>query len=85
MAASRPSNGACAFNLINPRFMFNTGDEVENGVAGYYPKYMDAVDAFTVPLLVTRGNNDAGYAFDSWKRDIGQPTYSITMALFMSA
>jgi hypothetical protein len=73
---------ACAFNLINPRFMFNTGDEVENGVAGYYPKYMDAVDAFTVPLLVTRGNNDAGYAFDSWKRDIGQPTYSITMGSF---
>ncbi len=69
------------YSLINPRFMFDTGDEVENGVASFYPKYLDAADAIGSPLLVTRGNNDYG-SFADWKRDIGQPTYSITMGSF---
>ncbi len=70
-----------AINLINPRFMFNTGDEVDNALEELYPKYLDAIATLNVPLLITRGNNDVGN-FDNWKRDIGQPTYSITLGSF---
>ena len=70
-----------AINLINPRFMFNTGDEVDNGIEVLYPKYLDAITTLDVPLLITRGNNDCGN-FDNWQRDIGQPTYSITLGSF---
>jgi len=71
-----------AYSLINPRFMFNTGDEVENGVAGFYPKYLEAINVIKAPLLITRGNNDAKGDFTNWKRDVGQPTYSITIGSF---
>lgn len=71
-----------SYRLINPRFMFNTGDEVENGSAAFYPKYLNAIDTIGAPLLITRGNNDARGSYADWKRDIGQPTYSITMGSF---
>ncbi|MBU1692980.1 MAG: hypothetical protein KJ726_08320 [Verrucomicrobia bacterium] len=73
---------APAYSLMNPRFMFNTGDEVENGVAGMYPNYLAAIDTIGAPLLITRGNNDAQGSLADWKRDIGPPTYSITMGSF---
>lgn len=73
---------APVFSLIHPRFMLNTGDEVENGVATMYPKYIDAVEAIGAPLLITRGNNDAQGSLPNWKRDIGQPTYSLTLGSF---
>lgn len=70
-----------AINLINPRFLINTGDEVDNGVAELYPKYLDAIATLDAPLLITRGNNDRG-SYELWKRDIGPATYSITMGSF---
>ncbi len=72
---------APAINLINPRFLINTGDEVDNGVAALYPKYLDALKRLDVPLLITRGNNDWG-SLDAWKRDIGPPTYSLRLGSF---
>ena len=73
---------ASAYSLINPRFMFNTGDEVENGMAALYPKYLEAINTLQVPLLITRGNNDAQGSYSDWKRDLGQSTFSLTMGSF---
>lgn len=76
---------AGVFSLIHPRFVFNTGDEVENGVAGYYPLYLDAIDPIGAPLLITRGNNDSQGSYANWKRDLGQSTYTLTMGSFYVA
>lgn len=72
------------FNLINPRFMFNTGDELDDGdvdTVNRYRQYLNAVETLTVPLLTTRGNNDRG-DFGHWKTNLGQATYSITLGSF---
>lgn len=72
------------FNLINPRFMISTGDEMEDGdvnTAEKFKWYLAAMDKFDFPVLVTRGNNDRG-DINLWKSGIGQPTYSISMGSF---
>ena len=78
-----------AFNIINPRFMFNTGDELENGdqaneglsAEERYRRYIQAMRTLDVPLLITRGNNDRG-SYSFWKANIGVPTFSIRMGSF---
>jgi len=72
------------FNLINPRFLIDTGDELDNSyVSGaHYEAYKDAMDTLTVPVLVTRGNNDITANGSDWQGQIGQSTYSITMGSF---
>jgi hypothetical protein len=73
---------APAYSLIHPRFILDTGDEVDNGQAELYPKYLEAIRAIGAPLLITRGNNDAQGKFADWQRDLGPSTYSITMGSF---
>ncbi|MFH0953892.1 MAG: hypothetical protein V1873_06150 [Verrucomicrobiota bacterium] len=75
---------APVFNLINPRFLFDTGDEMDDGdvdTANRYRQYLNAMETLTVPLLITRGNNDRG-DFNHWKANLGQATYSITLGSF---
>jgi len=75
---------APVFSLINPRFIFNTGDEIDDGdvdTANRYAAYLNAIAAFGPPLLITRGNNDRG-DFGHWKTNVGQAAYSLTMGSF---
>ncbi len=75
---------APAFRLINPRFFFNTGDEIDNGytdTTNRYAQYLNAVSEFNAPLLISRGNNettDLGF----WETNISPATFSITMGSF---
>lgn len=76
---------APALGLINPRFMFNTGDELDNnyGKSGArYNEYIDAMCRIGVPVLATRGNNDSVISTDQWRSTIGVETYSINMGSF---
>jgi hypothetical protein len=75
---------APVFSLINPRFLFDTGDELDDGdvdTANRYAQYLNAMDTFGPPLLITRGNNDRG-DFNHWKTNIGQACYTIGMGSF---
>lgn len=75
---------APVFSLINPRFLFNTGDELDDGdvdTANRYAQYLNAMDTVGPPILITRGNNDRG-SFDHWKTNIGQACYHIAMGSF---
>jgi hypothetical protein len=75
---------APVLSLINPRFLFNTGDELDNGdvdTVNRYRQYLDAIETLRVPLLITRGNNDRG-DFGHWKSVIGQAAYSLTLGSF---
>ena len=72
------------FNLVNPRFLFDTGDELDDGdvdTANRYAQYFAAMRTLTVPVLTTRGNNDRG-DFGHWKTNFGPATYSITLGSF---
>ena len=75
---------APVFSLINPRFIFDTGDEIDDGnvdTVNRYAQYVNAIDQFGAPLLISRGNNDRG-DFGHWKTNIGPTTFSITMGSF---
>jgi len=75
---------APVLQLVNPRFVFNTGDELDDGwnnTATRYQEYISAIESFHVPLLITRGNNDTS-DLNFWKANIGIPTYSIIMGSF---
>ncbi|MCX6866871.1 MAG: hypothetical protein NTV46_11775 [Verrucomicrobia bacterium] len=75
---------APAVNLINPRFMFHTGDEKENNWGGEteYELYIEASCSMRTPAFVSRGNNDSTTTTDVWRRQFGVETYSCTMGSF---
>ncbi len=76
---------APALGLIHPRFVFSTGDEMDNsyGVsAGRYNEYIEAMCRHGVPVLATRGNNDNVISTADWRSTIGVETYSIRMGSF---
>jgi hypothetical protein len=76
---------APAMRLINPRFMFDTGDELDNvyGTSvARYQEYIDAMCHMGVPVLATRGNNDSVVTVADWRSTIGIETYSLTMGSF---
>jgi len=75
---------APAVNLINPRFMFHTGDEKENNWGGEteYELYIEASCNMLTPAFVSRGNNDSTTTTDVWRRQFGVETYSCTMGSF---
>jgi hypothetical protein len=78
---------ATAFNLINPRFLLNTGDVAENGDTDEDAKYgyfLTAIGKYDFPVLLTRGNNDRG-SFAKWKGWFGQPTFCIALGSFYVA
>jgi hypothetical protein len=72
------------FNLINPRLLLDTGDELDNNYVSWahYEEYKTALDGLTVPLLATRGNNDVTAGGSDWLAQFGVPTYSVTMGSF---
>jgi len=73
-----------SISLINPRFMFNTGDEKENVWPGQtgYDLYLDAMCTIDVPVFVTRGNNDSTVSTAVWRSLIGVESHSLTMGSF---
>lgn len=76
---------APAMRLINPRFMFDTGDELDNvyGTSvARYQEYVDAMCQMGVPVLATRGNNDSVLSLADWRSTIGIETYFLTMGSF---
>ena len=75
---------APVIRLANPRFLFDTGDELDNklGSATTYGQYKDAMCATGVPVLVTRGNNDSTITAAVWRSIFGVESYSITMGSF---
>jgi hypothetical protein len=76
---------APAIRLINPRFMLDTGDELDNvyGTSvARYQEYIDAMCQMGVPVLATRGNNDSVLSVADWRNTIGIETYSLTMGSF---
>ena len=73
---------APAFSLINPRFMFDTGDELDNNYGTSLSRYNDYIDGMctiSAPVLATRGNNDSVISTTDWRSIIGVESYSITM------
>lgn len=72
------------FSLIHPRFLFNTGDELDNNYVSWahYQEYIDAMSRLTAPMLITRGNNDVTSGGSDWKAQIGVPTFSLAMGSF---
>ena len=71
-------------NLIHPRFMFNTGDELDDGdvdTVQRYRQYQTAMNTLQVPHMITRGNNDRG-SFGHWKTNFGQAAFSLRMGSF---
>ena len=76
---------APALGLIHPRFMFDTGDELDNSYGksvDRYAEYIDAMCGIGVPVLATRGNNDSAISTEQWRSTIGVETYSISMGSF---
>ena len=77
---------APAIRLINPRFLFDTGDELDDPYYAYsvtnYQQYIAAMCQAGVPVLATRGNNDDLIATEDWRRTIGVETYAIAMGSF---
>ncbi|NCA82366.1 MAG: hypothetical protein EOM72_06420 [Opitutae bacterium] len=78
---------APAIRLINPRFLFDTGDELDNPYYAYsitnYQKYIEAMCQAGVPVLVTRGDNDDMISTEDWRRTIGIETYSLALGSFV--
>ncbi|MCX6877529.1 MAG: hypothetical protein NTW21_27530 [Verrucomicrobia bacterium] len=74
---------APGIRLANPRFLFDTGDELDNNFAtkANYEHHQDHLCGMGVPVLATRGNNDILTATD-WRATFGVETYSITMGSF---
>ncbi|MEI6211510.1 MAG: hypothetical protein WCR06_07775 [bacterium] len=76
---------APAVRLANPRFMFDTGDELDNAYGtsvARYNEYKDGMCSMGVAVLATRGNNDNAITTADWRANIGIETYSITMGSF---
>ena len=77
---------APALRLINPRFMFDTGDELDDPYYAYsvtnYQQYLAAMGQIGVPVVITRGNNDDLISTEDWRRTIGIETYSLAMGSF---
>lgn len=75
---------APAIRLANPRFLFDTGDELDNrfGNATTYGQHRDAMCAMGVPVLATRGNNDSTISATVWRSIFGVESYSITLGSF---
>ncbi len=78
---------APAIRLINPRFLLDTGDELDDPYYAYsstnYLQYIEAMRQAGVPVLVTRGNNDDLISTEEWRRTIGVETYSIALGSFV--
>ena len=75
---------APGIRLANPRFMFDTGDELDNklGSLANYELHKDNMCAMGVPVLATRGNNDSKLSNADWRSTFGVETYSILMGSF---
>jgi|GEM_PF-2686520 len=76
---------APAVRLANPRFMFDTGDELDNAygtTVARYEEYKDGMCQMGVAVLATRGNNDNVISTADWRSTIGVESYSITMGSF---
>jgi hypothetical protein len=76
---------APALGLINPRFLLDTGDELDNvygTTTARYQEYIEAMCRIGVPVLATRGNNDNVISTAAWRSILGVETYSITMGSF---
>ena len=75
---------APGIRLANPRFMFDTGDELDNqlGSLANYELHKDNMCGMGVPVLATRGNNDSVLSDADWRSTFGVETYSILMGSF---
>lgn len=78
---------APAVRLANPRFLFDTGDELDNNYAtsvARYEQYKDGMCEMGVAVLATRGNNDkvSGFATTNWRSTVGVESYSVVMGSF---
>lgn len=77
---------APALSLIHPRFLFDTGDELDDPYYAHsttnYEQYIDAMSRIGAPVLVTRGNNDDMISTADWRNTVGLETYSIIMGSF---
>ena len=75
---------APGIRLANPRFLFDTGDELDNNLATptTYEQHKDRMCGMGVPILATRGNNDNTVTAAQWRTLFGVETYSITIGSF---
>ena len=77
---------APAIGLINPRFLLDTGDELDDPYYAYavsnYQQYVEAMCQSGVPVLATRGNNDDMISSPEWRSTIGVETYAVAMGSF---
>lgn len=77
---------ALAIDLINPRFLLDTGDELDNPYYAYavsnYQQYVEAMCKSGVPVLATRGNNDDMIPTPEWRSAIGIETYAVAIGSF---
>ncbi len=77
---------APAIGLINPRFLLDTGDELDDPYYAYavtnYRQYVEAMCQSGVPVLVTRGNNDDMIPTPEWRSTLGVETYAVAMGSF---
>ena len=77
---------APAIGLINPRFVLDTGDELDDPYCAYavsnYQQYVEAMCQSGVPVLATRGNNDDLISSPEWRSTIGVETYAVSMGSF---
>ena len=77
---------APAIRLINPRFLLDTGDELDDpyyaGSTAHYHEYAEALGQTGVPVLATRGNNDDMISAEEWRTTRGVESYSIAIGSF---
>lgn len=75
-----------ALALINPRFILNTGDDLDDPYYAFaatnYEQFVDALSQAKVPVLATRGNNDDMISTPDWRRVIGVETYFVDVGSF---
>ncbi len=78
---------APAIRLINPRFLLDTGDELDDPYYAYsatnYHQYAEALSQAGVPILATRGDNDDMISTEDWRRAIGIETYAVALGSFV--
>jgi len=71
-------------NLINPRFVLNTGDEVDNAWENTDAKfqwYVSARAGYEVPCITVKGNND-DRVDAKWESYFGQRSFSLRLGSF---
>ena len=78
---------APAIALIHPRFLLDTGDELDDPYYAYsatnYRQYAEALSQAGVPVLATRGDNDDMVSAEEWRSAIGIETCSVALGSFV--